>query len=81
MGHSTRMHGLERNSIQCRKYPIDIVWVCFFHHILSPSRPYIGLIRLTPCAGCLNPHKYLLNGLKGVLSLGRNTSGKLYYHW
>ena len=64
MGHSTRMHRLERNSIQHRKYPIDIVQVHFFHHIVSTSRPYKSLISLTPCTGCLNPHKCLLNGLK-----------------
>ena len=57
MGHSARMHGLEKNSIQHKEYPIDIVWVHFFHHIVSTSRPYKGLISLTPSAGCLNLHK------------------------
>ena len=63
MGHSARMHGLERNSIQHKKYPIDIVWVHFFHHIVSTSRAYKGLIGPTSCVWCLNPHKCLLNGL------------------
>ena len=82
MGHSTRMHGLERNSIQQKKYPIHIVWVCFFHHIVSTSRPYKGIIDLASSAGCLNPHKCLLNDLEvRGLPLGNNTNSKLYYHW
>ena len=82
MGHSARMDGLERNSIQCKKYPIDIVWVCFFHHIVSTSKPYKGIIDLASCTGCLNPHKCLLNDLKvRDLPIGNNTNGKLYYHW
>ena len=57
MGHSTRMHDPERNSIQHKKYPIDIVWVHFFHHIVSTSRPYKGVIGIASCAGSLNPIK------------------------
>ena len=64
MGLSTRLHGLERNSIQHKKYPIDIAWEHSFHHIVSISRPYKGLIGLASCVVCLNPHKCLLNGLK-----------------
>ena len=60
MGQRARMHGLERNSIQHKKYPIDIVWVHFSYHIVSISRPYKGLIGQTLCARCLNLHKCLL---------------------
>ena len=82
MGHSARMHDPERASIQHKKYPIDIVWVHFFHHIVSMSRSYKGIIGLAFCAGCLNPHKCLLNDLNvRGLPMGRKNNGKLYYHW
>ena len=82
MGHRARIHVPERNSIQCKKYPIDMVWLHFFHHIVSTSRPYKGIIGVTSCAGCLNAHKFLLNDLNvRGLPIGNNTNGKLYYHW
>ena len=55
MGHSTRMHDLERNSIQHEEYPMDKIWAHFFHHIVSNSKPYKGIIDLASCTGCLNP--------------------------
>ena len=61
MGYSTSMPDLERNSIQHKKYPIDIAWVHFFHHIVSTSKPYKGIMGLASCAGCLNCPKCLLN--------------------
>ena len=82
MGHSTRMHDLERNSIEHKKYPIGIAWVHFFHQNVSNSKPYKGIIGLASCAGCLNPPKCLLNDSKvSSLPIGNNTNGKLYYHW
>ena len=82
MGHSARMHDLERNSIQHKKYPIDIAWVHFFHHIVSTSKPYKAIIGLASWRGCPKPPKCLLNDSKvRGLPISNYTNGKLYYHW